>query len=122
MKWKYLTRTISKMFFQMSCNLNKICSLLFPYHIFRVIENVLKLESTLSPDLVKDPAEHKDADHGGADDDRVAEEVPRDAGQGAPQAVLLELHLGGGLITKPPSPSPRSAKNRRPSRPRPLSH
>ena len=53
-------------------------------------------ESTLSPDLVKDPAEHKDADHGGADDDRVAEEVPRDAGQGAPQAVLLELHLGGG--------------------------
>ena len=51
MKWKYLTRTISKMFFQMSCNLNKICSLPFPYHIFRVIENVLKLESTLTENL-----------------------------------------------------------------------
>ena len=56
-------------------------------------------ESTLSPDLVKDPAEHKDADHGGADDDRVAEEVPPDAGQGSPQAVLLELHLGGGDLS-----------------------
>ena len=56
-------------------------------------------ESTLSPDVLEAPAEQQDADHGGADEDRVAEEVPRDAGQRAPQAVLLKLHPGS-LRTK----------------------
>ena len=45
------------------------------------------------PDDVKGPAEHNDADGGGADDEGVAEEVPQDAGHRAEHAVLLKLHL-----------------------------
>ena len=49
------------------------------------------------PDLVKDPAEHHDADHGGPDDDRVGQEVEGNAGERSQEAVLLELHPGEGV-------------------------
>ena len=44
--------------------------------------------------MVKEPVEHQDSDHGGTDEDGIAEEVPPDSGKRVPETALLNLHLG----------------------------
>ena len=52
-------------------------------------------QSALSADGVEGAAQGEDADDGRPDEERVAEEVPRDPREGAPQAVALKLHVEG---------------------------